>query len=569
MKRYPTRAVTAVVAAALCVGLLLSACSSGPEKKKAGGASSDALRLSACLVGRPETLDPIRKNNAAGQTVLANVYENLMRVAPGSSGKTRVIYGAAKSYKKKSNYDGTVTYTFLLRDSRWTDGKDVTAENFAYAWKRLADPATKSPYAALLSNVVGYRAVQNGGSLSKLKIETKGKSVLAVTLTGECPWFLSDVCTAAATVPLRRDILKKLKKEAGKAEKEGRKIRDGWCFAPDRLITNGPYRIAAYTAESGATLKTNPCYTGTFSGPGTIRLTFADTAEKGWALYSAGKTDFISQLPEKQTAALAKRRGWEPQAELSVGVLLFNTRKAPFSNPQVCQAFAKAVNRTALSEEVGAAAAPAAGLIPYGVPETSKKSFRAVGGDLMDCNPENYEAECRDARDLLEKAGYDAGSFPSVKLVCTQATESTAKTLAKMLGKALDADFRVNCVSEKKAASALKKGQYTMAVTEVTALVNDAEGFLAPWSSKNGGNAAGYKNSAYDTLLTVIGSASDEQARRGCLHDAESLLLEDCPLTPLYFNGTSWKLREKLTGLSRDSRGWFIFDQMAETAAGG
>lgn len=568
MKRHLVRAAVGVFSAALCVSLFLSACAAGKQEAKRAGNTSSGLNLSVCMIGRPESLDPLQGNNAAGQTVLASIYENLMKIVPDSSGKMTVVCGAAKSYQKKTNYDGTVTYTFHLRDSKWTDGKAVTAESFAYAWKRLADPVTKSPYAALLSNVVGYHAVQSGGNLSQLKISAENDSTLAVTLTGECPWFLRDVCTAAATMPLRKDILKKLKTEAKDAAGKEPKNSGEWWSAPEKLITNGPYRIAAYTAGSGMMLKTNPGYTGTFSGPAVIRLTFADTAGKGWALYQAKKVDFVSALPEAQLQALAKRKGWEPKTELTTGVLLFNTGKEPFSNSTVCKAFARAVDRTVLSEKISAAALPATGLVPYGVPGTGSESFRKAGGDLIDCNPADYQAECKAARSLLEKAGYGAGEFPDLKLVCTNATRDAAEILTGMLSKALDVKITVNCVSEKKAASAFEKGQYTLALTEISALSNDAESFLTLWNSKNTSNVVGYRNSAYDTLLTVIGSASHTQARMGCLHDAESLLLGDCPLTPLYFTGAAWKLRENLTGLSRDSRGWFAFDHVAKLSAG-
>ena len=73
-----------------------------------------------------------------------------------------------------------------------------------------------------------------------------------------------------------------------------------------------------------------------------------------------------------------------------------------------------------------------------------------------------------------------------------------------------------------------------------------------------------YSNTAFDTLLTVVRSASDENARRGCLHDAESLLLEDTPLTPLYFTGSAYALRSDLTGLLRDPRGAVRFDQIRQ-----
>ena len=72
-------------------------------------------------------------------------------------------------------------------------------------------------------------------------------------------------------------------------------------------------------------------------------------------------------------------------------------------------------------------------------------------------------------------------------------------------------------------------------------------------------NVAGYENSAYDTLMTIIANAADGTARMGCLHDAEDLLIDDHVLAPLYTEGTAWELRDTLTGAFRDARGWFSF----------
>ena len=80
-----------------------------------------------------------------------------------------------------------------------------------------------------------------------------------------------------------------------------------------------------------------------------------------------------------------------------------------------------------------------------------------------------------------------------------------------------------------------------------------------PWVSKSGENIANYANSAYDTLLSIIASAQDSTARSGCLHDAEALLLEEGVVAPLYTTVTGWQLRDTLTGLWRDGRGWFRF----------
>ena len=66
------------------------------------------------------------------------------------------------------------------------------------------------------------------------------------------------------------------------------------------------------------------------------------------------------------------------------------------------------------------------------------------------------------------------------------------------------------------------------------------------------------------TLLTIIGRATDESARRGCLHDAEVLLMEDCPLTPLFFTGMDYTLRDGYTGVCRAARGFFSFATVAK-----
>ena len=93
---------------------------------------------------------------------------------------------------------------------------------------------------------------------------------------------------------------------------------------------------------------------------------------------------------------------------------------------------------------------------------------------------------------------------------------------------------------------------------------NDAECYLMEWQSTSALNTSRYNNSAYDTLLSVIAAAQDETARMGCLHDAEALLLEEGAIAPLYTTVTAWSLRDGLTGVLRDARGWFSFAAVRE-----
>ena len=121
-------------------------------------------------------------------------------------------------------------------------------------------------------------------------------------------------------------------------------------------------------------------------------------------------------------------------------------------------------------------------------------------------------------------------------------------------------------LSNDELREALQTGDYDIALMDLRGNALDAESFLDLWRGDSPENAAGYENGAYDTLLKVIRSASDEKARQGCLHDAEALLLDDCPVAPLLFTASAWEAREGLVGILRDGRGFFSFTSAAEVS---
>ncbi len=202
--------LTALCLSALVCVTLLTAC--GRKESTDGRAS-----LSVCVGETPATYDPIYAQRIGDQTILNHLYENLMRLETGENGQTIAVPGAAKSVDMKENSDGTVTYTFRLRGGKWSDGVEVKASDFVYAWQRLADPATGSVYAPLLSIVCGYAEAQASGDMSLLAVSAKSSTTLVVTLTGHYDWFLREVCTSIATLPLRQDVVQRLKQEADAA----------------------------------------------------------------------------------------------------------------------------------------------------------------------------------------------------------------------------------------------------------------------------------------------------------------------------------------------------------------
>lgn len=531
-----------------------------------GGGSAPGLALRLSMGQEAGSYDPIRAETAEAETVIVHLYENLLRKAPDTSGGTTLASGVAKKYDMEENYDGTVTYTFHLRQAKWSDGQTVTAGDFVYAWQRLADPVTNSPSASLLSAVAGYDEVRSSGDVSKLRVSAEGELTFVVTLLGKCDWFLEDVCTDPATMPLRQDNLQTLKEEAIQenlqAEERGETGTRNWASDPTRLVTNGPY-TASRGEEGELILTRSETYVGGVSGPEELRFLFHDSPEAAWETYAAGEADFVSPLPRAEIEAKAES-DWAGAALSQTTVLLFNTQGEVFPDVQARKAFSLAIDRQALSDLTALVSRPAEGLVPYGVPDENGEDFRTQGGDLV--GESGTEEALAEANALLGESGYGSSAVPRFVYEDTEENAALADALWKAWMKGLKVRLERVPLSADELREALSAGDYDIALTGIRGNALDAESFLDLWRGDSPENVAGYENGAYDTLLKVIRSASDEKARQGCLHDAEALLLDDCPVAPLLFTASAWEAREGLVGILRDGRGFFSFASAAEVS---
>ena len=550
MRKQKRLTVTALLAA-LCV-LLAAGC----------GQQESGMELSVCVGGSYSTLDPIYAEDIPSQTVLVHLYENLMRVVADQAGNSNVVNGMAKSVETEKNADGTVTCRFQLRSAKWSDGEKVTAEDFVYAWQRLADPDSHSPYAALLSVVCGYQEARLAKDMSLLQVSAPSDTMFEVTLTGNYDWFLREVCTSPATLPLRQDVVQRLK-EAGSADGEAA----SWWQDPTALVTNGPYVAEELAEGSYLRLAASESYGTSQSSPADLVFQFASTGEEGQALYDEKLVDAVWPLSEERLTELSADEEWSPIPQLGTYAVVYNGAVDPFADRAIRQAFSLAVDCNALAELAGVTAQAAEGLIPPGVPGNGGEDFRTSGGALLD--NENYAERCQEARRVRSEAGYSGAGLGELEYLYVEDgnTGAVAQALCRQWKEVLDVQVVPRAVTNQELWTALRSGEYALAGVSLEGAGNDAECFLMDWISDSYDNVAGYESSAYDTLMSIIARASDGTARMGCLHDAEALLLEDYVLTPLYTNGTAWELRENLTGACRDARGWFSFSGVTRKTA--
>ena len=125
-----------ILAVMLVVAMCLSLVACGKKDNAADGATS----LAVCLASEPDTLDPALNSAVDGATMISHLFSGLAKWAQDKDGKLVIVADAVTELVEGvANADGTITYTYTLRDGlKWSDGKDVTAADFVFAWISLS-----------------------------------------------------------------------------------------------------------------------------------------------------------------------------------------------------------------------------------------------------------------------------------------------------------------------------------------------------------------------------------------------------------------------------------------------
>ncbi len=537
----------AMILSTLMLMSVLSGCADREEQEE----GRFVLRASVCR--QITSLDPAMNTDARAESVFRALYENLMRTGVDEEGKPVVLPGIAKGYEETENADGTVEYAFTLRSSaRWSDGKRIRARDFAYAWRRLVDPLTGSPNHDMLSMVQGYDIARETGDLTQFGVKADGDSVFRVTLSAPCAYFLPEVCTAVATMPLRSDAVQS----------------DPEWTSTTSVLCSGPYRIGVWAKDEYIQLRRNSSYyENRTSGPELLRFVFAADAEKAWALYEDGKLDYVASPPEG-----AEGIAYRPLRATTC--VFYNHMSDVFSNAHVRSAFDLTLSRAAVAAAASAGAVSATGLVPPGIVDVSAdapEDFRTAGGTLCAVDPEGYEARCLKSETELRNGGYWGGAgFPSVK--CLYVAGDQARAVAAAAVAVWNEKLRVSVttegVSREEFDRRVREGEYELAIDTLSARLGDPMEFLAPFAGTDGENALHYASRPFDLLIGVTASTQNATARTAFLHDAEALLLGDTALSPICFGAEPYVLRDGITGVYFDQRGNVCFTEAsrAETA---
>ena len=517
-------------------------------------ASADGYNLAVCLASEPMTIDPALNSAVDGAIMTNHMFEGLVKWVDNGSGEAELAPGQAESWEKTVNDDGTVTYAIKMRDGiKWSDGKDVTAGDFEYSWKRLADPATAADYCYMIDMVQGYAEVADGSAdKDTLGIKAVDDKNLEITLSYDCPYF-EEIMAFPATFPVRQDIV------------EG---NEEWTYSPETYIGNGAYKMVEWSHNAYIlTEKSETYYDYEKLGPDTIKYTLLDDNNAMLAAFNSGELNFIMNFPTDEMANYLASGQITVAPYIGTYYVCFNTEDEVFSNPLVRQAFSLVIDRNYIVENVSQSGeVPATGYVPSGVYDAEGANgddFRTVGGEYYSVSADDYQANCDKARELLAEAGYPNGEgFPAVEYMYN--TDDRHKAIAEALQNMWQTELGVTVNLSNQDWNVFlksrKDGDFQIARNGWIADYNDPCSFLDMWYTGGGNNDAQYSNPEYDALIDAAKATSDQTERMDAFHKAEDLLIgQDSVLAPIYFYTNPYMLSDNISGMYYTPLGYFFF----------
>lgn len=490
----------------LLVALLVHcSCSSTANEKRA------QMRLN--LDNSPESLDPARVRSLNGINIAVMLFEGLTRL----DSQDEPLLAIASSCEVSE--DQTL-YTFTLKETFWSNGEPLVADDFVYAWQRILDPGFPSATGNALYCLKNAQQIKEG-KIGKefLGVKALDSKTLQVELQRPCAYFLK-LLANPPFFPVSQKVVSK---------------HSSWATKASSFVSNGPFILREWKQESQITLLKNPHYWDAQE----VQLQQVEllslAANTELSLYQSGELDWagspLSFLPQESLAVLRQSKELNMRPYNGVRYLRMNVKSPGVASLAVRRQLSEAIDRKVIATQV----------FQGGQKET--KCFVPKSLALTTRAPEG------------EKKGV-LKDFPELSLlyVIDDQNQLLAQELQEQWRKNLGVTVRLEAVEMKLFFSRVSQGDYQMALSSYIADVCDPIDFLEAMKG-NLSNSTRWENREYKSFLEAAEREREPQSRLALLSQAEELLLQESPIIPLYEMSMVFLRRPNLKGVSLSASG--------------
>lgn len=587
----------------LVVGLVATTVLSG-----CSGASKSSVtnkdEINVCLGSEPQTLDPALNSAVDSGTVLAHLFSGLAKWEQDDSGKAVLVADAAEELVDGvENADGTVTYTYTLKDGlTWSDGVAVTAKDFEFAWNRAASVALAADYGYMFDVIDGYDEVwaDDATGNEKLNVKATDDKTLVVTLSNAVPYW-NELLAFPCYYPVREDVV----------------ANESWATDPSTYVSNGAYTLTGWSHNSLITVTKNDNYIDASEVTmKTINFYLSDDANNQLTNFQNGSWQLIDDVPTNEIENLKKNYAdefvvagqlgtyyvcWNINEELLPSTSTLTGTEKTEAEAEIRNAFSLLLDRNYVVEGIAQGGqVPASSFVAMGITEADGSEFYQNAGDsdsydgYFDTSADAYADNCAAAVETLKKYyTYDESTkkFTDVPtLTYLYNTSEGHKAIGEYVQSTL-ANYGVNIQLENQEWATFlttrKSGDYSIARNGWLADYNDPITFLDMWTTASGNNdvqfgkgdnadvkaysldltSYGYDLNVtngtwaetYDELISIIKSCTDDTVRYELMHKAEDMLMSTGCITPLYFYTDLYMVDDSVEGFFSTPLGFKYF----------
>ncbi|WP_423406884.1 peptide ABC transporter substrate-binding protein [Heyndrickxia sp. MSNUG] len=481
----------------------------------------------------PTSFDPPIGFDSASWSALNNLMEGLTRLNAEHQPEE------ATAEKWDVSEDGK-TYTFHIRENaKWSNGDDVTANDFVFAWKRLLDPATGSSAAFLGYFIEGGEEFNSGkGSAENVKVKAVDAKTFEVTLTSPQAYFLS-VIANPAFFPINEKVAKENKE---------------WFAEADTFVGNGPFNLASWEHDTKFVMEKNEKYWDAKNVKlDKVEWAIVDDTNTEYQMFTAGDLD-VSDVPAELADKLFKEGDVKVEDQAGDYFYRFNVTKEPFQNVNIRKAFALAVDQQKIVDFVTKNKEKAAyGFVSPGFKDPSGKDFREANGDFN-------KTDVEEAKALLKKGMEEEGYTELPEVTLTYSTSDVHKKIAEalqqMFKESLGVEVKLANMEWNVFAEEQKALKHQLSRSSFLADYADPINFLENFQTGHSMNRTGWGNPEYDKLIKAAKNEADESKRFELMYEAEKILFDEAPIFTVHFYNQVYLQNEAVSGVVRHPVGY-------------
>ena len=504
--------------------------------------STQSSEISINLGGEPRTLDPTLNSLSFGSIYMIHFFEGLTK----RDNKDNIVSGMAESWNISED---ELVYTFHIRtNAKWSDGKNVTAYDFEYALKRVADPKIAAPYSYMLNVIKNARMVLRGElPIDELKVKAVDEYTLEIILENPTPYFLEYISVSSSYFPVRKDII----------EKYG----DEWSRSPETYIVNGAYIMTERKVDEKIIMKLNTNYYDKDKIVAKkINVLIMDDSNTVLASIKSGNLQFsVIEAPIAEIPTLIKENYILQEPAYGIYFLAINSSKGVLTNQKIRKALSLAFDRNYIISNITKMNQIPAGAFVALKMNDYNGDFRKNGGNYIDYN--NYEENIKKARQLMLEAGFTNGeNFPVLEIRTTPGYFTLiCEAIQNMYKKNLNIDTIIKSEEYNVTYEAMSEKNYDLARTGWTADYSDPIAMLNFFQGLNSVNHTGFDSKEYNNLIDLASKTSDQETRMNLLHKAEDILFDYMPIIPIIYRMDPFMISPKLKGAIFNPLGRYRF----------